>query len=141
MEPVKFWEVVQCGIRAGQSIEPVIENSRNDETGPWQKAADAIAQLFVNDKDNFGPAMIRFQALMDLYVHDTLSPWIRPSSESQANASTQQAGDDIHPAIIDVAATMRLSNNGRFAPRKFIEAVEQNVELNYRDFTPWPIDS
>jgi len=129
---------VQRGIQAGQSVEPVIENSRTDQPGPWQKAADAIAELFVHDQASFRPAMLRFQALMDLYVHDTLSPWIRPSAAAGMGPSAQKAGDDIHPAVIDVAATMRLSANGRFAPRKFIESVERNVELNYQDFSPWP---
>lgn len=151
IEPVKFWEVVQCGIQAGQHIDPAVQSAAS-QNNPWQQAAQAIAELLQNDQQSYGPAMVRFQALMDLYVRDVLNEWMRPSTppgepgtddqlqRSGATDARQQAsGDDIHPAVIDVAATMRLSANGRFATRKFLEAVQNNVEQNYRDFAPWPL--
>lgn len=82
--------------------------------------------------------MVRFQALMDLYVSDVLSDWMRPSGTILADG--ESSGEDIHPAIIDIAATQRLSPNGRFARKKFLEAVERNVHENYQDFTPWPVE-
>ncbi len=138
LEPVRFWEVVQCGIAAGQQVDPAVQNPAYDsKDGPWQKAAEAIAQLMHNDPAGYGPAMVRFQALMDLYVRDVLSDWMRPSGKVLADG--QSSGEDIHPAVIDVAATARLSPNGRFARNRFLEAVERNAKENYHDFAPWPI--
>jgi len=74
--------------------------------------------------------MSRFTALMDLYGRNVLDAWLRPSpAGAQAH--------DIHPAIIDVAARIRLSPNGRFAQNKFLSEVEAHAKQWYPDYDEW----
>ena len=43
----------------------------------------------------------------------------------------------LHPAVIDVASRMRLSRNGRFAPRKFLDAVARTAAQAYPELADW----
>jgi len=131
LDATQFWEVVNTGIRAGQETQPIVEQaSADDLENPYYRAALAVRDLLGEESPMFSPAMTRFTALMDLYGRHALDEWLRPSPKGGQS-------HDIHPAIIDIAARMRLSDNGRFAQRKFLDAVETQAAKWYADFDEW----
>ncbi len=75
--------------------------------------------------------MARFAALMALFSEHKLQQWVRVSPENPWSS-------DIHPAVIDVAARMKPSRNGKFAVRKFLREVEQTARRRYADLEDWP---
>ncbi len=127
-----FWEIVNVGIRAGQTSEPAVENDLSAQVeNPYYRAGAAIREMLTGeDPLLFEAGMSRFTALMDLYGRNVLDTWLRPSAKGAK-------AHDIHPAIIDVAARVRLSANGRFAQRKFLDEVESHAAKWYADNDEW----
>ena len=68
--------------------------------------------------------MSRFVALMHLFTRDRLRRWVRVSPGDR-NAQ------DIHPAVVHVAAQMKLNRNGKFPERKFWSAVAEIADRVY----------
>lgn len=131
-----FWEIVNVGIRAGQATDPAVGTEvAGQAENPYYRAGNAIRELLTGeDPLLFDAGMSRFTALMDLYGRNVLDTWLRPSGQgAKAHAKTH----DIHPAIIDVAARVRLSANGRFAQRKFLDEVESHAAKWYTDYDEW----
>ena len=92
------------------------------------RAAFALKRHFAQDKKAFASALPRFRALMDLYSRGLLAQWARDAVGGRSA---------LHPAVIDVASRMRLSRNGRFAPRKFLDAVARTAEQAYPELADW----
>ncbi len=140
LDPKVFAEVVLVGIAAGEVTAQgdALSGERLEADGtvsmlqvpnsPHSRAAFAIKREFADDEVAFRSALARFNALMNLLARDALGPW------TQTRASGRTA---MHPAVIDVASNMRLSSNGRFAPRKFVTAVADIARRLYPDLQGW----
>jgi len=133
LEPAVFAQAVLAGLAAGESAggDPVaVDQVASDGSvsmlqvpdSPHGRAAFALKRHFGNDERAFRAALARFRALMDLFSRGALQRWCR-----------QQDGERtaLHPAVIDVASQMRLSDNGRFPPRKFAAAVLEAARVHY----------
>jgi hypothetical protein len=92
------------------------------------RAAFALKRHFAHDAVAFASALPRFRALMDLFSRGTLADWARVREGGRSA---------LHPAVIDVASRMRLSRNGRFAPRKFLDAVARTAAQAYPELADW----
>ena len=140
LEPIVFAKVVLIGIAAGENAQqgdPVsAERLEPDGTvsmlqvpdSPHSRAAFAIKREFPHDEEAFRGALARFNALMTLLSRNALGPW------AQVRDGGRTA---MHPAVVDVASSMRLSANGRFAPRKFTTAVAEVARRLYPDLQGW----
>ena len=140
LEPAVFAKVVLAGIAAGESEQhgDTLSTDRLEADGslsmlqipdsPHSRAAFAVKREFPHDEQRFRSALARFNALMNLLSRDALGPW------AQLRAGGRTA---MHPAVIDVASSMRLSANGGFAPRKFTAAVAETAQRLYRDLQGW----
>lgn len=113
--PSEFGQVVNLAIRAGQDSGAGVAGAAED---PYTRAARALRARYADDPARCDAAIARFSALMHLFTRDRLGPWVRTSA-GHADAR------DIHPAVVHVAARMRLKRNGRFPERRFIEALEE----------------
>ena len=140
LEPRVFARVVLAGIAAGESLhqdDPLsVERVGSDGSlsmlqvpdSPHSRAAFAIKREFAHDEKAFRGALARFNALMNLLSRNALGPW----------AQVREGGRTaMHPAVIDVASSMRVSANGRFAPRKFTLAVAETAQQLYPDLQGW----
>lgn len=144
LDPALFAGAVLAGIAAGESGagesgagEPLsVDRMEADGSvsvtqlpdSPHSRAAFALKRHFGDDDATFRSAWARFQALMDLFSRGTLEDWARPGEGSRSA---------LHPAVIDVASHMRLSANGRFAPRKFLDTVAATARERYPHLTDW----
>ena len=95
---------------------------------PYQRAASVVSEYFVDDEVGLDSIMWRFSALMYLLDRKILKAWVK----HDPGASVR-----IHPAVLDVASYLRLSSNGRFAQRKFVQAVEAVAAQNYPHQKAW----
>lgn len=132
--PAEFWAIVDIGIRAGQARAPAVLRRPRDAAAaasPYLKAASALREHFGDDGARFESAMARFAALMALFSDHKLQQWVRASPENPLSS-------DIHPAVIDVAARMKPSRNGKFPVRKFLREVEQTARRRYAGLEEWP---
>lgn len=140
LDPRVFANVVLVGIAAGENAvsgDP-LSTERLETDGsvsmlkvpnsPHSRAAFAIKREFADDEVAFRSALARFNALMNLFARNTLGPW------SQIRDGGRTA---MHPAVIDVASSMRLSTNGHFAPRKFVHAVADVARRLYPNLQGW----
>ncbi len=135
-EPQAFHAIVELCIRAGQAEEPAVLHPRAQARrpqNPFYKAAKAAREQLALNGDAFESAMTRFAALMALYTGGVLGPWVR-------STPTRSGTSDIHPAVIDVAAWMRPSRNGKFPVRKFLQAVEATAQQRYAELEGWETD-
>lgn len=139
LEPAVFAQAVTVGLAAGESgtggpvtiDRPAADGSvsvMEIPDSPYTRAAFALKRHFPDDEKTFASALSRFRALMDLFSRGALSTWSRRRGEERSA---------LHPAVIDVASQMRLSSNGRFAPRKFEAAVARAARENYPDLEDW----
>lgn len=126
LEPAEFGIAFQLALDAGQSSDNASSSS------PYERASFALKRYFANRTDRFVSADFRFQALMDLYTRDVLVDWVRSGSGGSVRT-------EIHPAVLDVASRLRLSSNGKFPVRKFLEDVTQTAKRNYADLDQWPL--
>ena len=140
LEPAEFAKVVLAGIAAGESAQqgdPLsVDRVESDGSlsvmqipdSPHSRAAFAIKREFPHDEKAFRSALARFNALMNLFSRNALGPW------AQIRDGGRTA---MHPAVIDVASSMRLSSNGHFAPRKFTMAVADVARRLYPNLHGW----
>ena len=140
LQPSLFAKVVVAGIAAGETSEsgqPMsIEQVEVDGSpsmlqvpdSPMSRAAFAIKREFPNDDQAFRSALARFNALMNLFSRDALGQW----SQVREGGRT-----GMHPALIDAASQMRISQNGYFAPRKFLAMVAEIAQQLYPDLEGW----
>jgi len=142
LDPALFARAVVAGLAAGEAAPgdgaaPVAVDGVAPDggvsllqlpDGAYARAAFALKRLFAGDPARFRSAYARFRALMDLFARGVLEPWTRPRGAGRTA---------LHPAVIDVASRMRLSDNGRFAPRKFARAVEETARMHYPDLEGW----
>ena len=134
LDPNEFWLAVEIGIRAGQAQSPAIEQSNTDANtaNPLTRAAHALRDIYGAGTVEFESTMNRFAALMHLFSQGVLGEWVK-SSGGRSGSS------DIHPAVIDTAARMRLSDNGKFPVKKFLSAVNDNALDKYPGVPGWTI--
>ena len=95
---------------------------------PHGRAAFALKRHFAGDDAGFQSALPRFRALMDLFSRGVLAGWMRAGDGGRSS---------LHPAVLDVASHMRLSRNGRFAPRKFLDEVQRAAAAQYPELAGW----
>ncbi len=134
LDPNEFWLAVEVGIRAGQAQTPVIEQTSPDlnRANPLSRAAHALSEIYGIGTVEFESTMDRFAALMELFSRGVLSDWVKSSDERSGSS-------DIHPAVVDTAARMRLSDNGRFPVRKFLTEVNATARNKYPDVPGWAV--
>ncbi len=139
LDPRVFARAVVVGLAAGEGAGgQSVSAERLGEDGtlsvlevpdsPHSRAAFALKRHFAGDPAAFESALRRFRALMHLFSRGALGPYAR-SRDGERTA--------LHPAVIDVASQMRLSDNGRFAPRKFLAAVARQARERYPDLRGW----
>ncbi len=148
LEPAMFAMDFQLAIVAGerpQDLEDPAEAGGLEELvgddglplqlsdTPYNRAAIALKRRYADDREGFASAFYRFRALMDLISKDALGVWARSSIRRQGALR-------IHPAVLDVASEMRLSKNGKFAARKFIDAVEDLARERYPELAEWRME-
>jgi len=126
LRPDLFGRLVNAAITAGQQRAPSIEAKAAAGRDPYFAAAQAMRAILPDDPGTFEAAMNRFVALMDLYTRDRLKPWVRPGSRDRNTSK-------LHPALVHVAAEMKLNKNGRFPERRFLAAVA-DMARNYPDW-------
>ncbi len=142
LNPEVFAGAVLAGLAAGESgAGPGVAAERVGADGsltvlevpdsPHGRAAFALKRHFAGDEAAFRSAHARFRALMHLFAGGALGPWTRARDGGRTA---------LHPAVIDVASRMRLSDNGRFAPRKFLDAVARAARESYPDLAGWDGD-
>lgn len=127
--PAEFGVLVALAIQAGQERAPAVTKAAPAPEGPYVKAARALRAHFHGDPERFESAMSRFAALMHLFARGRLQRWSRTSA---ANPNAQ----DLHPAVVHVAAQMKLNASGKFPERKFLAAVAEVADQIYG--TPAP---
>ncbi len=106
----------------GSTIRVPVSNN------PYQRAADALSEYFEDDEPGLKSLMWRFGALMYLLERKILQRWIKLDQNQSMR---------IHPAVLDVASYLRLSRNGRFAQKKFVQAVNAVALQNYTHLQDW----
>ena len=148
IEPGEFAEAFQLAIIAGerpQDLEnPAASEPYEDLLGddglplqlsdtPYNRAAIVLKRRYGEDRAAFASAFYRFRALMELVSREALGAWARSSIRRQGALR-------IHPAVLDVASNMRISKNGKFASRKFLNEVEILARERYPDLPEWRIE-
>lgn len=149
LAPSDFAEAFQLAIVAGERPQD-LEKSANPleqeelvgadglplqlSDSPYNRAAVALKRRYGNDGEAFASSFYRFRALMELISKNSLGVWVRSSIRIPGALR-------IHPAVLDVASEMRLSKNGKFALRKFIEAVEALAKERYPDLAEWRLQT
>jgi hypothetical protein len=139
MDARRFADAVMVGLAAGETPQREgVAANRVERDGsvsllqvpdsPYSRAGFALKRHFAGDEAAFRGALPRFRALMDLFSRGVLEPWSRVRDEGRTA---------LHPAVIDVASRMRLSANGRFAPRKFLDEVELTARETYPQLEGW----
>ena len=142
IDPREFAQAVLLGIAAGESpgggdytVDRPNANGSVDITeipdNPYSKATFALRRHYRDDDHAFASALMRFRALMSLLGRGALQQWVHCHPRGRIA---------IHPAALDVASQMRLSKNGRFAPRKFLNAVAETAHRHYPQFS-WAIQT
>jgi hypothetical protein len=126
LEPAEFGIAFQVALDAGQSPSGAPTSS------PWERASSALERHFSDQEEKFVSADFRFRAVMDLYIRNVLTDWIRSGGD-------QSRRMEIHPAVLDVASRLRLASNGKFPVRKFLEDVSAAAKANYADLKEWPL--
>ena len=126
LRPAEFGIAFQLALDAGQDTQNTTSSS------PYERASLALKRYFADRTDEFVSAEYRFRALMDLYTRDVLADWIRLSGGGSART-------EIHPAVLDVASRLRLTSNGNFPVRKFLQEVSETARRNYADLDQWPL--
>ncbi len=148
MEPAEFAEAFQLAIIAGERPQDLEESAASEpyeellgDNGlplqlsdtPYNRAATALKRRYGEDRAAFVSAFYRFRALMELVSNEALGAWARSSIRRRGALR-------IHPAVLDVASNMRLSKNGKFASRKFLDAVETLARERYPDLPEWRLE-
>jgi len=126
LPPADFGIAFQLALDAGQNAQNATASS------PYERASFALKRYFVDRTHECASAEYRFRALMDLYTRDVLADWVRVGGGASGRR-------EIHPAVLDVASSLRLASNGKFPVRKFIEQVTETATKNYADLDQWPI--
>ncbi len=141
----EFAKLFELAVRAGESPQESAESGDLDvelmgDDGkpvrlaktPYNRAGLAIKRRYETDEARFLSALFRFRALMDLISGDALGRWVRSSIR-------REGASRLHPAVLDVASSMRVSKNGKFAVRKFLRAVEETARSRYADLPEWSL--
>jgi hypothetical protein len=138
-DAAEFARVVMIGIAAGESGDDaslVVDRPAPDGSvevlevpdNPHSKAAFALRRHYARDDRAFASALMRFRAFMGLLARGGLEGWVQRRSGGRLA---------IHPAALDVASQLKISRNGRFAPRKFQQAMAEVAAVHYRDLEGW----
>ncbi len=148
MKPAEFAAAFQLAIIAGerpQDLEDRVASDRHEELlgddclplqlsdTPYNRAAVALKRRYGEDRAVFASAFYRFRALIELVSSGALGAWARSSIRREGALR-------IHPAVLDVASDMRLSKNGKFASRKFLDAVKELARKRYPDLPEWRME-
>lgn len=128
--PHEFGGLVDVAVKAGQRRTPVIETADDGDTNPYRNAVEALREVFPEDDEAFHGAATRFIALMRLFADDRLGSWARHDRSHGEHSS-------IHPAVIHVAAQMKLTPNDRFPEKRFLLAVAEVATASYPEVKGW----
>jgi len=132
-DPAEFGELFVLALEAGQSRAdmPGPKPERYGLEAPYVKAAAALRERIGDDELAYKSALARFVAVMDLYGRRALAPWMRPAPPERPERRA------LHPAVLDVAARMRLSRNGKFPVDKFLSEVARVARTEYPELADW----
>lgn len=138
-EERRFGELFAIALAGGQSAPAGADDESVDfvrpsgelvrlPDAPMHRAAFALKRELAQEQSQFLSALWRFEAVMHLYSKGTLRPYTRIG---------ETGGDSfaLHPAVLDVAASARLSKNGKFAPRRFLADIDALIATRYADFS------
>lgn len=146
MDAAEFAEAFELAVIAGERPQELEDASGELEVSgsdghpirlsdtPYNRAGYALKRRYGEDQAGFESALYRFRALMELISKDALGPWARSSIRRQGALR-------LHPAVLDVASSMRLSKNGSFAVKKFLRQVETTARARYADLAEWPLEA
>ena len=90
---------------------------------PMARATLAIAEHYANDKEKYFGMTARLFALMNILSDKELDKWRRET----------KGGFEIHDAVIDAAATVKLNKNGEFPKKEFLKEVESIIQEKYSE--------
>ena len=146
-DSVEFAQFFELAVRAGESPQESAEGGELDvelvgdhgepvrlADTPYHRAGLVIKRRYETDETRFLSALFRFRALMDLISRKALGRWVRSSIR-------REGANRVHPAVLDVASSMRVSRNGKFAVRNFLSTVEKTARSHYADLPEWPLDA
>ena len=90
---------------------------------PLNRGMIALKERYGDDQDKFFSIVLRIQSLFKLYQDKNVEKYLRRNGEIV----------EIHPAVIDAAATVKLNDQGWFPVDKFIETVDELIHIKYKD--------
>ena len=128
-DPAQFAALVLEALAAGQESTAGLPGAAARLVrGPHERALFAM-RARLPDPQRYRDASRRFLALMQMHAKQALGPL--------ACAGAGGASTLLHPALLDIAAQMPLTRNGRFPPRRFMEAALARASDDYATLQ-WP---
>ena len=128
-EPAEFAALVLDALAAGQESTAGLPGTATRLVrGPHERALFAL-RARLPDPQRYRDASRRFLALMQLHAKDALGPL---THSGEGGRSTL-----LHPALLDTAAQVPLTRNGRFPPPRFLESAMARARQHYAELE-WP---
>ena len=103
----------------------LMAESDNDDSFDESQLYPWCLEWFEGDQVRASDFVARFLALIRLLDDPRCQPWLLRDEQRLR----------LHPALMEVAATLRTRNNGSFPDRPFFNAVEQAARERYADFS------
>jgi hypothetical protein len=91
---------------------------------PMNRMITALLERF-GATDEYASAASRIWALFGAIRQGELKEWIRPGETAEIT--------EIHPAVMDAAATVILTPDGKFPTEEFLAKVKELDQANYQD--------
>ena len=102
----------------------LLTESENDESFGREKLYPWCMERFNDDQRAAESFIDRFLSLIKLIDHEQAQPYVFVSNNVMK----------LHPAMLEVAATLRTRKNGSFPDRRFFAEVDEIAECHYADF-------
>lgn len=90
---------------------------------PLNRGMVALKERYGNDSDKYFSVATRMFALFKILHDPALGEWMRRGEEIT----------EVHPAVIDAAATVRINFEGNFTLEEFIVKVKELANTKYKD--------
>jgi hypothetical protein len=90
---------------------------------PMNRGMIALKERYGDDQDKFFSIVLRIQSLFKIYQDGVVEKYIRRKGEIV----------EIHPAVVDAAASVKLNDQGWFPVDKFLETVDELIHTKYKD--------
>ncbi|MCA8967083.1 MAG: hypothetical protein KDC48_19540 [Planctomycetes bacterium] len=128
-DPTRFATLVLQALTAAQETPSAGPGGVAElRRGPHERALFALRARLPDDAV-YRAASRRFLALMQLHATGALAPL--------THTGDRGATSFLHPAVLDTAAELSLTRNGRFPPRRFLDAALARARDQYADLA-WP---